>query len=41
MKFFDRYCQPYAEYCVRTTLSEEELKNAIKKECPAKWDTLS
>ncbi len=41
MKFFDRYCQPYAEYCVRTTLSEEELKNAIKKECPAKWDVIS
>ena len=41
MKIFDRYCQPYAEYCVRTTLSEEELKNGIKKECPAKWDTLS
>jgi hypothetical protein len=41
MKFFDRYCQPYAEYCARTTLSEEELKNAVKEECPAKWDVIS
>lgn len=41
MKIFDRYCEPYAEYCVRTTLSEEELKKAVKEECPAKWDTLS
>ncbi len=41
MKLFDKYFQSYAEYCVRTTLSEEELKNAVKEECPAKWDTLS
>jgi hypothetical protein len=35
MKLFDKYFQPYAEYCLRTTLSEEELKEALAKECPA------
>ena len=40
MKLFDRYFQPYAEYCLRTTLSEEQLKTVLKKECPA-TDTLS
>ena len=29
MKLFDKYFQPYAEYCLRTTLSEEELKEAL------------
>ena len=32
MKLFDKYFQPYAEYCLRTTLSEEELKAAFEKE---------
>ena len=29
---FDRFFKPYAEYCLRTTLSEDELKNALDKE---------
>ena len=41
MKIFDKYFQPYAEYCLRTTLSEEELKEALAKECPATSDVLS
>ena len=32
MKLFDKYFQPYAEYCLRTTLSEEALKAAFEKE---------
>ena len=38
MKIFDRYFQPYAEYCTRTTFSEDELKAVISKECPATGD---
>ena len=34
MKIIDRFFQPYEEYSIRTTLSEEELKEALKKECP-------
>ena len=41
MKLFDKYFQPYAEYCIRTTFSEEELKEALAKECPATSDVLS
>ena len=41
MKLFDKYFQPYAEYCLRTTLSEDELKEALAKECPATSDILS
>ena len=41
MKLFDKYFQPYAEYCLRTTLSEEELKEALAQECPATSDVLS
>ena len=41
MKIFDKYFQPYAEYCLRTTLSEEELKETLAKECPATSDVLS
>ena len=29
MRLFDKYFQPYAEYCIRTTLSEDELKEAL------------
>ena len=29
---FDRFFKPYAEYCLRTTLSEDELKNALEQE---------
>ena len=29
---FDRFFKPYAEYCLRTTFSEDELKDALKKE---------
>ena len=31
---FKRFFKPYAEYCLRTTLSEDELKNALDKEFP-------
>ena len=31
---FDRFFRPYAEFCLRTTLSEDELKNALVKEFP-------
>ena len=41
MKVFDKYFQPYAEYCIRTTFSEEELKEALAQECPATSDILS
>ena len=41
MKIFDKYFQPYAEYCIRTTLSEDELKETLAKECPAAADVLS
>ena len=41
MKLLDRYFQPYAEYCIRTTLSEDELKAVLKKERPATSDVLS
>ena len=34
MKIFDKYFQPYAEYCLRTTFSEEELKAVFEKELP-------
>ena len=40
MKIFDKYFQPYAEYCLRTALSEEELKEALAQECPVS-DVLS
>lgn len=29
---FNRFFKPYAEYCLRTMLSEDELKNALDKE---------
>ena len=29
---FNRFFKPYAEYCLRTTLSEDELKNALEQE---------
>ena len=41
MKLFDKYFQPYAEYCLRTAFSEEELKAVLKKECPATTDIFS
>ena len=41
MKLFDKYFQPYAEYCIRTTLSEDELKEALAQESPATSDILS
>ena len=41
MKLLDKYFQPYAEYCIRTTFSEDELKAVLKKECPATGDILS
>ena len=31
---FKHFFQPYAEYCLRTTLSEAELKAALEKELP-------
>ena len=41
MKIFDKYFQPYAEYCIRTAFSEDELKEVLKKECPAATDVFS
>ena len=41
MKLFDKYFQPYAEYCIRTTFSEDELKEALAQECPATSDVLA
>ena len=37
---FDRFFKPYAEYCLRTTLSEDELKTAVEKEF-SEYDFLS
>lgn len=31
---FNRFFKPYAEYCLRTTLSEDELKTSLDKEFP-------
>ena len=36
----DRFYKPYAEYCLRTTLSEDELKNALDQEF-SEYDFLS
>ena len=41
MKLFDKYFQPYAEYCLRTTFSEDELKEALIQECPLTTDFFS
>ena len=41
MKIFDKYFLPYAEYCIRTPLSEDELKDVLKKACPATSDIFS
>ena len=41
MKIFDKYFAPYAEYCLRTTLSEEELKAAFENEFPMETDIFS
>ncbi|MBE6403902.1 MAG: hypothetical protein E7039_09315 [Lentisphaerae bacterium] len=41
MNLFDKYYRPYAEYCIRTTLSEDALKEALLKECPSTADTFS
>ena len=38
MKLFDKYFQPYAEYCLRTTFSEEELIEIFAKEFPSCCD---
>ena len=35
MKFPERYVRPFAEYCVRTPLSEEELVRALLAELPS------
>ena len=32
---FAKYYEPYAEYCLRSTLSAAELAAALEKECPA------
>ena len=34
MKFFDALFKPYAEYCLRTTFSEDELKKVFAREIP-------
>ena len=31
---FKQFFKPYAEYCLRTTLSEDELNTALEKELP-------
>ena len=41
MKIFDKYFQPYAEYCIRTAFTEDELKAALQKECRATLDVPS
>ena len=41
MKLLDKYFQPYAEYCIRTTFSEDKLKEVLVKECPKSTDILS
>ena len=46
---FAKYYEPYAEYCLRTTLSAAELAAALAEECPASllsclkttWSTFS
>ena len=40
-KIFDKYFQPYAEYCIRTAFSEEKLKKVLAEECPATSDVPS
>lgn len=41
MKLFAKYFEPYAEYFIRTTFSEEKLKQVIVRECPATSEILS
>ena len=41
MKIFDKYFKPDSEYCLRTTFSEDELKEALIQECPATTDFFS
>ncbi len=41
LKIFDRYFQSYAEYCLRTTFTEEKLQEVLKKECPSTSHLLS
>lgn len=41
LKIFDRFYTPFAEYCLRTTLTEEELKKAFAAECPRAEELLS
>ena len=35
MKPFEKYFNPYAQYCLRTAFSEEKLKEVIAKEFPS------
>ena len=35
MKLTDRFFRPYAEYCLRTLFSEDELKAVLAKELPS------
>ena len=41
MKILERYVRPFAEYCVRTPLSEEELVRALQAELPAEGSLFS
>ena len=41
LNIFDKYYQNYAEYCIRTTLSPDELKAAIIRELPETEDLFS
>lgn len=38
MKFIDKFFRPYAEYCLRTSFSEEELREVFRKELPSEND---
>ena len=35
MNIFDKFFKPYADYCLRTTFSEDELKEVFEEELPS------
>ena len=41
MKIFEKYFESYAEYCLRTTFSGDELKAVFVKELPLYYDLSS
>ena len=41
MKFINSFFKPYAEYCIRTTFSGEDLNDVFQKEFPSCYNTFA